>query len=137
MPGRPLRLAASVLGVVALAGVVGLVVHLLLSALGAPPAAATPVSIAVAVTAALPVSDAYTPLGRGARTDALRRRGRERLLLETCLAAAAAFVSGGALAALGVYVEAVLGSFVLVVLVGVAVGYGSFLVRNRAYYGDG
>ncbi|WP_435100124.1 hypothetical protein [Halarchaeum sp. P4] len=136
MNSRFLRALVSLVALVFVAGVVGTVVDVALLALDAPQSVASPVSAAVAVTITLPLADAYTPLGRGVDTDALRERGRARLLGEVLLAAAAAFVAGGALAAAGVYLNAILGTFILVVIVGVVVGYGSFVVRNWEFYRD-
>lgn len=136
MRHRLLRAAASVVGLLALAGVTGTLVDVALLALDAPVGVAGPVSTAVAVTVVLPVADAYTPLGRDVRTDTLRRAGRARLALELLLAAGAAFVAGGALAAAGLRLHAVFGTFVVVVLGGVAAGYGSFVLRNREFYAD-
>ncbi|GAD52907.1 hypothetical protein MBEHAL_1667 [Halarchaeum acidiphilum MH1-52-1] len=133
MDARLWRAAGTVVALLGLAAVVGAAANLGLAALGAPTAFGAPVSIAVAVTVILPLADAYTILGRGVDTDALRERGRLRLAAEIVFAAIGSFAVSGLLAAV-IFVDGTLWSFVLVVVAGVAVGYGTFVLRNRAYY---
>ncbi|GAA0298237.1 hypothetical protein [Halarchaeum salinum] len=133
MDVRPLRAVAAVVVLLALAAIVGAATNLALSAIGAPAALGAPVAIAVAVTVILPLADAYTLLGRGVDTDALREQGRGRLAAEIAFAAIGSLAVSGLLAA-AVYEAGTLWTFAFVVVVGVAVGYGTFVLRNRAYY---
>ncbi|GGM56765.1 hypothetical protein J2752_000907 [Halarchaeum rubridurum] len=133
MDARLLRTVVAAVALLALGAVVGAATNLGLTLLGAPVALGTPVGVAVAVTVILPLADAYTLLGRGVDTDTLRERGRARLAAEVAFAAVGAMAVSGLLAA-GVYTADTAWAFALVVAVGVAVGYGTFVLRNRAYY---
>jgi len=118
----------------ALAGVLGTAIITGLEAVGVPPARASPIAIAVAVSVALSVADVYTPLGRGPRTEGIQEKAPAALAVDFVLAGAVAAAASALLSLGGALVWSPLGNELLVLLVGTGAGYGAFMLRNREFY---
>ncbi len=131
---RVARVAAYLVAVGALAGVVAISLTAALRAAGLPDPVVSPVAIATAVAVALAVADVYTPIGRGPKSDAIREKPRNAILADVALGAVVAAAVAAVLAVLGLNVWPVLGNELLVLIVGIGAGYGAFMLRNRQYY---
>lgn len=131
---RYARALASLVAVGVFAGIVGTVLRYLLTAAGVSTGRASPIAIAVAVALTLAVADVYTPIGRGPRSNAIREKQRAALASDFLLAAALAAVVASGLTLLGAAAWPPLGDGVVVMIAGVAAGYGGFMWRNRRFY---
>jgi hypothetical protein len=135
---RPLaRAFGALLGVGALAAALFVTLVTALTAVGVPQWVATPAAIGAVVPAMLAFADLYTPLGNSERTDIIREKRLDALVVDF----AATAVVGSLVGSVGAY--ALLGpnptSLVRtgVIAVAVAVGYGVFVVRNVHVYQPG
>lgn len=131
---RVLRVVGSLLVIALFAAVLSLGLRTLLEFASVPVSQASPIGIAVAITVALAVADVYTPIGRGPRHGDIREKEPAALATDVVVASLLTLVVSTALVTLGAAVWATLGSLLVVFVVGVGVGYGAFMMRNRAYY---
>ncbi|MFC7201428.1 hypothetical protein [Halospeciosus flavus] len=121
------RYVVSVVGLLLLTGVVATVLTTALTALGLPNPVASPAGLGGGIAAALAAADAFTPIGRGTRTDALERKSDVRLGFEIVLAVL--------LGAAGTVLVVSLGGGGLLSLFGGALlGYAAFMFQNREAY---
>lgn len=131
---RILRGAGSLLVVALLAALLSLGLRTLLEAAGIPAARAGPVGITTAIALALAVADVWTPIGRGPSHGDISEKEAGALAADLLVTGILTLAASVALVLLGEAVWAPLGSLVAVFVVGVGVGYGAFMLRNREYY---
>lgn len=121
------RYVVSVVGLLLLTAVVATVLTTALTALGLPNPVASRAALGGGIAAALAAADAFTPIGRGTRTDALERKSDVRLGFEIVLAVL--------LGAAGTVLVVSLGGGGLLSLFGGALlGYAAFMFQNREAY---
>lgn len=121
------RYLLSIVGLLLLTAAVATVVTAALVALGFPSAVASPAGLGGGIAAALAAADAFTPVGRGTRTDALERKSEVRLVFEVGLGAVVGAMGSTLVAALGA-------AGLLAVFGGALVGYAAFMFQNRQAY---
>ncbi|GGL49878.1 hypothetical protein [Halocalculus aciditolerans] len=100
----------------------------LFAVLPVPWPSSAPVGEGVGIAVALAVADSLAPWGRTIATE-LQSKPREELAVDVAVDALFAVASGGVVAMLTT-------SWVAIIGVSVLLGYGSFVYRNQAAYGN-
>lgn len=127
---RLLRSAVALVAVALLAGALGMVLILVLDAVGLAQQSAYAIGAGAAVAVTLAVADTYTPIGSGP-SEQLSTQPREKLAADFLLTALVAGAVGAGLSLLGF---AAIAGGLLVIGISVAIGYGTFVARNVDEY---